>query len=89
MQIDFTIQIWKEGEQFIAHALPIDIASSGPTPELARQALDEAVSLFLRTAFENGTIQEVLEDAGYVLEAGSWRSPSWIGVERRSAVIAA
>lgn len=64
MQIDFTVQIWKEGDQFIAHAMPLDVASSGPTPEAARQALDEAVQLFIDTAAEHGTLQEVLEEAG-------------------------
>ena len=44
--------IWKEGDQFIAHAMPLDVASSGPTPETARQAVDEAVRLFLATAAE-------------------------------------
>jgi predicted RNase H-like HicB family nuclease len=64
MRIDYQVQIWKEGAQFIAHAMPLDVASSGPSPEEARKALDEAVALFLRTASEHGTIEEVLEHAG-------------------------
>ncbi len=89
MQIDFTVQIWKEGKQFVAHAMPLDVASSGPTPEAARQALDEAVQLFIDTAAEHGTLQEVLEEAGYWQEENQWRSPSWVAVERHSATVAA
>lgn len=89
MQIDFTVQIWKEGEQFIAHAMPLDVASSGPTPEAARQALDEAVQLFIDTAADHGTLQEVLEEAGYWQEGKQWCSPSWVAVERHSATVAA
>jgi predicted RNase H-like HicB family nuclease len=54
MQIEFTVQTWREGNQFIAHAMPLDVASAGPTPAAARAALDEAVGLFLRTAEEHG-----------------------------------
>ena len=62
--IEFTVQIWKEGNQFVAHAMPLDVMSSGKTPEEARRALDEAVHLFLVTASDMGTLEEVLEDAG-------------------------
>jgi predicted RNase H-like HicB family nuclease len=50
MQIDYTVQVWREDGQFIAHAMPLDVASSGPTVEAARNAVDEAVRLFLATA---------------------------------------
>jgi predicted RNase H-like HicB family nuclease len=65
MRIDYTVQIWREGKQYVAHAMPLDVASSGKTPEAARQAVDEAVRVFLATATEHGTLEEVREDAGY------------------------
>jgi len=65
--IDYTVQIWKEGNQYIAHASPIDIMSSGSTPEEARSALKEAVRLFIDTASEVGTLEDVLDECGYVL----------------------
>lgn len=89
MQIEYTVQIWREGDQFIAHAMPLDVASSGPTPAVARAALDEAVRLFLRTAAEQGTLTDVLEEAGYVAGDTGWRSPEWVGVERTTAALAA
>ncbi len=67
--IEYTVHIWKEGYQFVAHAMPLDIASSGQTPEEARKALDEAVHLFLVTAADMGTLEEVLQEAGYELQA--------------------
>jgi predicted RNase H-like HicB family nuclease len=87
VQIEFTVQIWKEGDQFIAHAMPLDVASSGVTAESARQALDEAVRLFVATAAAHGTLPEVLEEAGYVLQHGQWQAPAWISVERGAAVV--
>jgi predicted RNase H-like HicB family nuclease len=89
MDIDYTVQIWREGNQFIAHALPLDVASSGATPQAARAALDEAVKLFIKTAEQHGTLAEVLEDAGYENDGILWRCPDWISIEKHSAPVAA
>jgi hypothetical protein len=88
MQIDYTVQVWRAEGQFIAHAMPIDVASSGPTPEAARQAVDEAVRLFLATAAQHCTLTEVLEDAGYRRIRREWRGPAWLGLEQRSCLAA-
>jgi len=85
--IEYTVQIWKEGNQFVAHAMPLDVMSSGGTPEGARKALDEAVHLFLVTAGEMGTLEETLEEAGYQFKEGRWVSPSWVAIERHSAAV--
>ena len=89
MRIDYTVQIWKEGSQFVAHAVPIDVVSSGSTPDQARAALDEAVRLFLSTAQEMGTLHEVLEECSYELREGDWQAPEWVAVERHSALLGA
>jgi predicted RNase H-like HicB family nuclease len=70
--MEFTVQIWKEGNQFVAHAMPLDVMSSGKTPEEARKALDEAVHLFLVTAADIGTLDEILQEAGYELKEGRY-----------------
>jgi predicted RNase H-like HicB family nuclease len=89
MQVDYTVQIWKTDSQFIAHAMPIDVVGSGETVADARAALDEAVQVFLETAREAGTLQEVLEESGYEIHEGSWRAPEWIAAERHSALLRA
>ena len=89
MKIDYTVQVWGRGTRYIAHAMPLDMASAGDTPEGARQAVDEAVRSFLDTASEDGTLEEVLQEAGYPREGGSWQAPEWLGVEQRSYLAAA
>jgi predicted RNase H-like HicB family nuclease len=89
VKIVYSVQIWREDKQYIAHAMPLDVASSGETAEAARQAVDEAVRLFLATAMERGTLEEVLEEAGYRRKNGSWEGPEWLGVEQRSCLAAA
>ena len=58
--IEYTVQIWREGGQFVAHAMPLDVMSSGKGPDEARKALDEAVHLFLVTASDMGTLEAIL-----------------------------
>ncbi len=86
MKLAYTVQVWEEDGHFIAHAMPLDVASSGPTPEEARLAVDEAVRLFVNTAAEHGTLDEVLGDAGYRRVRQAWRSPAWLGFEQRTCV---
>ncbi len=85
MRVDYTVQIWREGAQFVAQAMPIDVVSAGSTPEKARAALDEAVSLFLSTAQQMGRLPEILEECAYERDESGWRAPEWIAVERHSA----
>jgi hypothetical protein len=88
MQLDFTIHLWREGNQFVAHALPLDVMSCGPTPQAARDAVDEAVRCFVRTAADEGTLDAVLEECGYShLPSGSWQAPDWVGVERHAVAV--
>jgi predicted RNase H-like HicB family nuclease len=89
MDISYVVQIWREGTQFIAHAMPLDVASSGETPQAARAAVEEAVKLFIKTAEDHGTLHDVLEDAGYSFDGTHWQSPDWVGIEKHSAPVAA
>jgi len=89
MQVEYTVQIWQEGQQFVAHAMLLDVMSSGPSPEQARKALEEAVHLFLVTAREAGTCEEILLEAGYVRKENKWISPPFVSVEMQSTALTA
>ncbi len=88
MEIDYTVHIWKEGKQSVAHAMPLDVMSSGETPDAARAALDEAVRAFLMKARDVGTLEEVLREAGYEFRDGSWVGPDWVAIEKHSTALA-
>lgn len=75
MTIETTTRIWREGRQYIAHALPLDVSSAGDSPEAARKALLEAVDLFVATARQHGTLDDLLEECGYTLSGGAWIAP--------------
>ncbi len=88
MKLSYTVQLWQEGHQYIAHATPLDVASSGRTAARARAALAEAVDLFLRTAQEAGTLEQVLEETGYTRGVRGWWSPKWLKTEKAAAFVA-
>lgn len=87
--IEYTVQVWREGEQFIAHAMPLDVMSSGRTPDEAKEALGQAVRVFLHTASDMGTLDDILLEAGYVPREGGWLSPAWVAIERHSTAVGA
>jgi predicted RNase H-like HicB family nuclease len=82
MTIETTTQIWREGKHYIAHALPLDVSSAGDTPESARAALREAINLFITTAREHGTLDDVLEECGYLLQQGTWVAPRIVAQDK-------
>jgi predicted RNase H-like HicB family nuclease len=87
MTIETTTRLWREGKQYIAHALPLDVASAGDSPDAARKALQEAVELFVSTAREQGTLEEVLEECGYTSVDGKWVAPAIVVQEREEIMV--
>jgi hypothetical protein len=88
MNLDLTIYLAKEGRHYVAHAMPLDVVSSGPTPEAAREAVYEAARAFLLTAAEAGTLEEVLEECGYERRENRWVCPDFIALEKHELAIA-
>jgi predicted RNase H-like HicB family nuclease len=87
MTIDVNIRIWREGKHYIAHALPLDVSSAGDSPASARAALQEAIDLFVTTARDHGTLNDVLEEAGYVLDDGRWSAPQIVSQAQESVPV--
>ena len=88
MNLDLTIYLTKEGRQYVAHAMPLDVASSGPTPEAAREAVYEAVRAFLLTAADAGTLEEVMEECGYERRGDRWACPDFVALEKHELAVA-
>ncbi|MCC6365257.1 MAG: hypothetical protein IT165_17215 [Bryobacterales bacterium] len=84
MEIQFTTRIFKEGRTFVAHALELDVASCGRTKEKAVKNLKEAVRLFLEEAEKMGTLEQILQEAGYTRRKAKIESPKYISVQRMS-----
>lgn len=79
--IDYTTEIWKEGDAYVAWSPELDVSSAGKTVDEARAHLREAVELFLEESERMGTLGEVMEEAGYAPSVKGWRAPERIAIE--------
>ncbi len=82
MEIQFTTRIFKEGRTFVAHALELDVSSCGGSKEKALRNLKEAVRLFLEEAERMGTLDQILNEAGYSRTRQKITGPKFFGVQR-------
>jgi predicted RNase H-like HicB family nuclease len=82
MEINFTTRIFKEGRSFVAHALELDVSSCGSTKDKALRNLKQAVRLFLEEAENMGTMEQILQEAGYTRSKQKIASPKFISVQR-------
>ena len=68
----FRAEFFREGDQYVGLAPELDVSSFGSTLEEARSALQEAVEAFLQECQEMGTLEAVLEEAGFGGDADAW-----------------
>ncbi len=82
MEIAFTTQVFKEGKTYVAYTPELDVSSCARTKGKARRNLIDAVRLFLEEAGNMGTLDQILEEAGYVKRHRTLEAPKLISVER-------
>jgi predicted RNase H-like HicB family nuclease len=75
------IVFFEEGERIIAHCVPLDVSSCGHDMEEARRHVREAIELFLETCDDIGTLNEVLEESGFVRDGENWIPPAVLQVD--------
>ena len=71
-KISLEIKVFKEGDVFVALCPELNVSSFGDDIESAKESLREALEAFLEECEARGTLQEVLEDAGFVKEKECW-----------------
>jgi predicted RNase H-like HicB family nuclease len=84
MDIRFTTQLFKEGRTFVAYTRELDVSSCGGTRQRALQNLKEAVRLFLDEAGRMGTLEQILEESGFLRRKRMLEGPKFIGTQRIS-----
>lgn len=84
MDLGFTVRILREGSTFVAHVPELDVSSCGDTEADARRNIADAVQGFLETAKDQGTLNDILQEAGYQFEDGRWKEPELVGVGHMS-----
>jgi len=83
-QIVIRAEIFKEGRQYVALCPELNVSSYGESVNEARRSLQEAVSLFLEECVRLGSLQHVLEEAGFShtkTAIPQWLSPQPLEIE--------
>lgn len=75
------VEIFREGDLYVAVCPDLDVSSFGETIAEARHSLQEALEAFLEECEAMSTLAEVLEEAGFVRENGTWLSRQPVSAE--------
>jgi len=71
IRVPYTSQLFEENDRFVALCPELNVSSFGDTPADALSALQEVVALFLEECQRLGTLEVVLEEAGYHYDAAT------------------
>jgi len=85
--LTFTSQVFKDGKQYVSFNPELEVASCGDSPEDAKNNLKEAIEGFIAVATQEGTLDSILESAGYVKVKKSWRDPYLVSMDRLSVSV--
>jgi len=86
--IAYTVHTFKEGATFVAYVPELDVSSCGATSDEARRNIRDAVQGFLETSAEMGTLDQILEEAGYKRNGTAWEAPEFVSLDRQRASVA-
>jgi len=65
INIKVPVDIYKDGGLFLASCARFGVITQGTTFEEAKDNITEALSLFIETAFEMGTLEQILKESGF------------------------
>ncbi|MFQ6042492.1 MAG: type II toxin-antitoxin system HicB family antitoxin [Candidatus Poribacteria bacterium] len=80
----FRAEIFQEDDVYVGLCPELNVSSYGEDIDEAKQSLQEAVEGFLETCEAMGTLEEVLEEAGFFHVQDAWISREPIIEERLS-----
>lgn len=78
----FRAEFFQEGDVYVGLCPELNVSSFGEDIEDAQDSLQEAVEAFIETCDEIGTLEEVLEEAGFLRENDAWFSREPVLEER-------
>ena len=85
--LTFTIQVFKEGNKFISFNPELKVASCGDSIEEAKNNLRDAISGFLKSARKMGTLEGILDEAGFIYKRQRWFAPELLVMDRLSLAL--
>lgn len=86
-QLTFTVQVFKEGRAYVSYNPELKVASCGNTLEEAKVNLQDAIRGFFKSAQKLGTLDAILEEAGFVRKKKKWVEPQLVVMDRLSLAL--
>ena len=86
-KLTITVQIFREGKKYVSFNPELEVASCGNTLEEARHNLRDAMRGFIKSAAKMGTLDTILEQAGFIHKGKSWLTPELVSLDRMSLAI--
>jgi predicted RNase H-like HicB family nuclease len=74
MNLSIRVEIFKEDDLFVALSPELNVSSFGETIDEAKESIKEAIEAFLEECREMGTLDEVLEESGFLRVENTWQS---------------
>ncbi len=65
MRMRLTEELWREGNMYVAYCPELDVPSCGETVEQAKNNLKEVILIHLMETAKMGTLDKLLQDAGF------------------------
>jgi predicted RNase H-like HicB family nuclease len=74
MNLFIRVEIFKEDDMYVALSPDLNVSSFGETIDEAKESIKEAIEAFLEECREMGTLNEVLEESGFLRIEDTWQS---------------
>ncbi len=71
-RVVYRAEFFKEGDLYVALAPELNVSSFGDTLEEAKRSIQEAVEAFVEECERMGTLNEVMEEAGFARKENQW-----------------
>lgn len=71
-KIVYRAEFFREGDLYVGLVPELNVSSFGSTLEEARKSLQEAVQAFIEECERMGTLEEVMEEAGFSRKGDIW-----------------
>jgi|Deesub1362A_J573_1020465.scaffolds.fasta_scaffold03930_9 predicted HicB family RNase H-like nuclease len=71
-KVVYRAEFFREGDLYVGVAPELNVSNYGEKLEELRHSLHEAVEAFLEECERMGTLEEVMEEAGFILRGDTW-----------------
>lgn len=79
MELDYTVEVWRKGDWYIAKCPELDFVSQGKTQDEARENLVEVIQIQFEEMAEADTLDECVPADGAIHQKALRGGGIWLG----------